>query len=164
MSYLWASPENRRGRPLDANWMARAGSDDFSRVNEYRWELAPGARRYDAGQTWNLWLTEAACRGLEIVSGVGCQRLAAHSRSLTDRLAREAVGLGLAAPRSEFRSAHLTGLRLPEGADPRSLVALLADRRVYVSVRGSSVRVSAHMWNTQSDVDRLLEGLAAWLC
>ena len=29
MSYLWASPENRDGRPLDANWMARAGSEDF---------------------------------------------------------------------------------------------------------------------------------------
>ena len=55
------------------------------------------------------------------------------------------------------------GLRLPEGADPRSLVTELASRSVYVSVRGNSVRVSAHMWNTQADVDRLLEGLAAWL-
>ena len=163
MSYLWASPENREGRPLDANWMARAGSEDFSRVNEYRWELASGARRYDAGQTWNLWLTEAAGQALEIVRGVGAHRLEAHSRSLTDRLATEAAALGLLAPHPRFRSSHLMGLRLPEGADPRSLVTELAARSVYVSVRGNSVRVSAHMWNTQDDVDRLLEGLAAWL-
>ena len=163
MSYLWASPENREGRPLDANWMAWAGSEDFSRVNEYRWELASGARRYDAGQSWNLWLTEAACQGLEIVAGVGSERLSAHSRLLTDRLAVEAASLGLIAPDSEFRSAHLMGLRLPEGADPRSLVTELASRSVYVSVRGNSVRVSAHMWNTQDDIDRLLAGLAAWL-
>ena len=163
MSYLWASPENREGRPLDANWMARAGSEDFSKVNEYRWELASGARRYDAGQSWNLWLTEAACQGLEIVAGVGSERLSAHSRLLTDRLAVEAASLGLIAPDSEFRSAHLMGLRLPEGADPRSLVTELASRSVYVSVRGNSVRVSAHMWNTQDDIDRLLAGLAAWL-
>ncbi|MXX44777.1 MAG: aminotransferase class V-fold PLP-dependent enzyme [Acidimicrobiia bacterium] len=162
MSYLWASPENREGRPLDANWMARAGSEDFSRVNEYRWELASGARRYDAGQTWNLWLSEAACAGLEIVTGVGADRLQAHSRLLTDYLADEAATLGLAAPSPRFRSAHLMGLRLPEGADPRSLVAELADRSVFVSVRGSSVRVSAHMWNTRDDINRLLEGLAAW--
>ena len=163
MSYLWASPANREGRPLDANWMARAGSEDFSRVNEYRWELASGARRYDAGQTWNLWLTEAAGQALEIVKGVGAQRLAAHSRSLTDRLASEAAGLGLMAPHPKFRSSHLMGLRLPEGADPRSLVTELASRSVYVSVRGNSVRVSAHMWNTGDDMDSLLEGLAAWL-
>ena len=163
MSYLWASPENRDGRPLDANWMARAGSEDFSRVNEYRWELASGARRYDAGQTWNLWLSEAACSGLEIVAGVGAERLQAHSGMLTDRLAEGSASLGLAAPSPQFRSAHLMGLRLPEGADPRSLVAELADRSVFVSVRGNSVRVSAHMWNTLDDIDRLLEGLAAWV-
>ncbi len=163
MSYLWASPENRQGRPLDGNWMARSGSGDFSRVNEYRWELATGARRYDAGQSWNLWLAEAACRGLELVSGVGSERLSAHGRLLTDRLAEGSASLGLVAPHPRFRSSHLVGLRLPEGADPRSLVAELADRLVYVSVRGNSVRVSAHMWNTQDDIDRLLEGLAAWL-
>ena len=162
MSYLWASPENRGGRPLDGNWMARAGSDDFSRVNEYRWELASGARRYDAGQSWNLWLSEAACRGLEIMSGVGSERLSGYCRQLTDRLAEKSAPLGLAAPRAEVRSAHLVGLRLPEGADPRSLVAELADRSVCVSVRGNSVRVSVHMWNTEDDIDRLLEGLAAW--
>ena len=163
LCYLWASPDNREGRPIDANWMARAGSEDFSRVNEYRWELASGARRYDAGQTWNLWLTEAAGCALEIVSSVGTDRLSAHSRGLTDYLAEEAAALGLNAPRSEFRSAHLVGLRLPVGADPRSLVTELASRSVYVSVRGNSVRVSAHMWNTRADMDRLLEGLAAWL-
>ncbi len=163
MSYLWASRENRGGRPLDGNWMSRAGSDDFSRVNEYRWELASGARRYDAGQSWNLWLSEAACRALEIVSGVGSERLSAHCRLLTDHLAEGSAPLGLVAPAAEFRSAHLVGLRLPEGADPRSLVEELADRSVFVSVRGNSVRVSAHMWNTAADIDRLLEGLAAWV-
>ncbi len=163
MSYLWASPENREGRPLDANWMTRAGIDDFTRVNQYRWELASGARRYDAGQTWNLWLTEAACVGLEILSGVGAHRLSAHSRQLTDRLAEESMSLGLSAPDPRFRSAHLMGLRLPEGADPRSLVTELAARSIYVSVRGKSVRVSAHMWNTESDIDRLLEGLSSWV-
>ncbi len=163
MSYLWASPENREGRPLDANWMTRAGIDDFTRVNQYRWELASGARRYDAGQTWNLWLTEAACAGLEILSGVGAHCLSAHSRQLTDRLAEESMALGLSAPDPRFRSAHLMGLRLPEGADPRSLVTELAARSVYVSVRGKSVRVSAHMWNTESDIDRLLEGLSSWV-
>ena len=163
MSYMWASPENRGGRPLDGNWMSRAGSEDFSRVNEYRWDLADGARRYDAGQSWNLWLSEAACCALEIVSGVGSDRLSAHGRLLTDRLADGSASLGLVAPPPEFRSAHLVGLRLPEGADPRSLVEELADRSVFVSVRGNSVRVSAHMWNTQADIDRLLEGLAAWV-
>lgn len=163
LAYLWASPANRTGRPLDGNWMARVGSEDFSRVNEYRWDLASGARRYDAGQTWNLWLTDAACAGLEVISGVGAERLAAHGRKLTDGLIDKAADLGLNAPRPEFRSAHLIGLRMPEGADPWSLVAELAARSIHLSVRGASLRVSVHMWNTTEDIDRLLEGLAAWL-
>ena len=71
------------------------------------------------------------------------------------------AGAGCSPPRVPQRS--LGGLRLPEGADPRSLVEELADRSVFVSVRGNSVRVSAHMWNTPADIDRLLEGLAAWV-
>jgi selenocysteine lyase/cysteine desulfurase len=41
------------------------------------------------------------------------------------------------------------------------LAAALADARVHVSIRGTAVRVSAHAFNTPTDVDRLIEVLAA---
>ena len=41
------------------------------------------------------------------------------------------------------------------------VAAKLAARKMFVSVRGDSIRVSPHLYNTEADVDRLLEELDA---
>ena len=46
------------------------------------------------------------------------------------------------------------GRRVPEG-----LAARLSEEKVFVSVRGESVRVSPHLYNTEKDVERLFEVL-----
>ena len=46
------------------------------------------------------------------------------------------------------------GVRFPEGVPP-GLAGELADEGVYVSVRGDSIRISAHVFNTAADIDRL---------
>jgi selenocysteine lyase/cysteine desulfurase len=46
------------------------------------------------------------------------------------------------------------GRRVPEG-----LAARLSEEKVFVSVRGESVRVSPHLYNTEEDVERLFEVL-----
>ena len=43
------------------------------------------------------------------------------------------------------------------------LLPELAKRSVYVSVRGSSIRVTPHVYNTETDVDRFIEALRAVL-
>ena len=62
-------------------------------------------------------------------------------------------------PPENVRSPHLVGIGLPGRLEPAALAAHLAERHVHVSVRGSSVRISVHLWNTQDDVDRLLAAL-----
>ena len=46
------------------------------------------------------------------------------------------------------------------GWSPAAVAAHLSERQIHVSVRGSSVRISAHLWNTADDIDRLLTALA----
>ena len=41
---------------------------------------------------------------------------------------------------------------------PADLPARLSSAGVYVSVRGTAIRVSPHLYNTQEDVDRIREG------
>jgi selenocysteine lyase/cysteine desulfurase len=53
----------------------------------------------------------------------------------------------------------LIGLRSPTPLAP-DLPAKLASARVFVSVRGNSIRVSPHLYNTGEDVDRLFTVLA----
>jgi selenocysteine lyase/cysteine desulfurase len=39
---------------------------------------------------------------------------------------------------------------------PAVLPGRLADAKVYASVRGSALRVTPHLWNTDEDVERLI--------
>jgi selenocysteine lyase/cysteine desulfurase len=52
----------------------------------------------------------------------------------------------------------MIGLMLGPDA-PENLASRLTAHNVFVSVRGESVRVSPHLYNTQEDVDRLFEVL-----
>jgi selenocysteine lyase/cysteine desulfurase len=52
----------------------------------------------------------------------------------------------------------MIGLKLGPDA-PEDLAARLAAEGVFVSVRGESVRISPHLYNTEEDVGRLFSGL-----
>ncbi len=159
LGFCWVHPDRRQGRPLEESWMARAGSEDFSRLIDYAEAYGPGARRYDVGQVANFALVPPATASLELLAELGVETIATHAERLTDRVAADAASRGLQVADAAVRSPHLLGVRLPAGLDPRPLAAGLAERRVYVSVRGDSIRVSAHAFTTETDIDRLFAAL-----
>lgn len=158
--FMWVAPRWRSGRPLEHNWIARANSRDFAGLVRYTDRLASGARRFDVGEVSNFALLPASIAALEQCLDWGVAAIQETLRRLTNAIAEHAAGLelGVAAPRC--RSGHLIGLRL-EGIDPRRLAAALATARVFVSVRGDSVRVAPHVYNDQEDIRRFNEVLAA---
>jgi len=107
----------------------------------------------------NFALVPPATASLELLVELGVDAIAAHAGRLTDRVAAEATARGLQVADAAVRSPHLLGVRLPSGLDPRPVAAGLAERQVYVSVRGDSIRVSAHAFSTDADVDRLFTAL-----
>ena len=74
--YLWVAEEHREGRPLEENWILRAGSDDFARLVDYRDEYLPGARRYDQGARTLFEITPMAVAALEQILAWGPPRIA----------------------------------------------------------------------------------------
>jgi selenocysteine lyase/cysteine desulfurase len=54
------------------------------------------------------------------------------------------------------------GLRLGSRS-PEQLAAALKAEKIHVSVRGTSIRVSPHVYNSDQDVDRFLRVLEATL-
>jgi selenocysteine lyase/cysteine desulfurase len=161
VGFCWVAPHRRQGRPLEHSWITRAGSDDFASLVAPSDELAPGARRYDMGEVSNFALLPVAIAAMELLAGHGAAAIVDHAAGLTAAIADGAAALGFGVPPPTARSPHLLGLGLPGGVDPSSVAARLAERRVHVSVRGTSLRVSAHVFNTTDDVDRLLGALAA---
>jgi selenocysteine lyase/cysteine desulfurase len=160
LGYTWFGPGWREGLPLDQAWANRAGAEDFAGLTVPATGYRTGARRYDVGEASAHQLVGMALAALRLVGGWR-DDIVAHCRSLTDRIVAGAADLGFGVPPPHLRSPHLVGLGLAgTGLDPAALAAHLADHGVHVSVRGTSVRVSAHRFNDDADVDRLLASLA----
>lgn len=161
MGFAWFAPQWRDGAPLDHGWSNRAGAEDFAALTQPSTGYRAGARRYDVGEPAQHTQMPVALASLGLITEWGPTTVAAHARRLTDRIAEGAASLGFEVAPADRRSDHLLGLGLaPTGLGPAALAATLADAKVHVSVRGTSVRVSAHRFNDDGDVDRLLAALA----
>jgi selenocysteine lyase/cysteine desulfurase len=158
--YLYVAPRWREGRPLEHNWLLRAGSEDFTRLVDYRDDFQPGARRFDMGERSNFVSVPMAIAALRQLQGWGIADIQETLRGLTRQVAAGAQALGLEVAPEPLRAGHLLGLKRPGGYAP-DVSAQLAARQVFVSVRGDSLRVSPHLYNTEADVHRLLEALEA---
>ena len=162
LGYLYVAPQHRDGRPLEQNWIARSGSEDFARLIDYQDAYQPGARRFDVGERSNFALVPVSIVGLEQLLAWGPERIAATLAAKTRAIADRAAGLGLRSTPPHLRAGHYLGLRFPRGA-PQDLPERLARERVYVSLRGDSLRVTPHLYNHDADIDRLFAVLEATL-
>lgn len=160
LGYLWVAPEHRLGDPLEFNWITRKDAEDFAGLVDYRDTYQEGARRFDVGERSNFTLTPMGIAALEQLAAWTPELVAATIEPLTRRIEEGSQDLGLVPVPAADRESHLMGVRLPRGT-PRGLADALAAAGVHVSIRGDSVRISPHVYNTVEDVDRLLEVLAA---
>ncbi|HET6519452.1 MAG TPA: aminotransferase class V-fold PLP-dependent enzyme [Geminicoccaceae bacterium] len=162
LGYMYVAPRRHEGRPLEHNWIGRAGSDDFARLVDYQDSFQPGARRFDVGERSNFALLPASIAALEQLLAWGVERIALTLAAMTGRIAGRAAELGLQSVDPGLRAGHFLGLRFPEGVPP-GLPERLAGERVYVSLRGDSLRVTPHLYNDERDVERLFAVLRATL-
>jgi selenocysteine lyase/cysteine desulfurase len=156
--YLYLDPNLHDGEPLEENWILRAGSDDFSRV-DYRDEYLPGARRFDVGQRTSFHLVPMAMAAIQQLLDWTVPSVAETLRTRTDEIASRAGALGFRTPPANARAPHMIGVEVPGDAD--AVAAALAGAKVIASVRGSSIRIAPHLHNSREDLDRLLSVLAA---
>ncbi|UCG14270.1 MAG: aminotransferase class V-fold PLP-dependent enzyme [Deltaproteobacteria bacterium] len=152
------APRWQTGVPLEENWLNRAGSEDFARLVDYRDEYQPGARRYDVGEASNFILAPIAQAALRQLLAWGVDTIAATLKSKTDHIASKARELGFQVSPDNTRAPHMLGLSIPEGLS-ENFPNILAQEKVFVSVRGNSIRVAPHVYNTEADVTRLLSAL-----
>lgn len=157
LGYLYVAEQHHEGVPLEENWISRLGSQDFAGLVDYQDGYQPGARRFDVGQRTHFETTPMATAALRQLLDWEVPRIAATLGQVTGRIQREVEALGLPLTTSD-RDPHMLGIGLPDHA--RGAVAgALAEAGVHAGVRGSSLRVSPHLWTTDQDVQRLVDAL-----
>jgi selenocysteine lyase/cysteine desulfurase len=158
VGFMHVGEEYREGNPIEHNWINRRGSQDFSQLVAYQDAFQPGARRYDVGERSNFALLPVAAEALRRLIDWEVGNVSETIGTLTDLIEAKAERLGIATTPKKRRVRHMIGLLLGPDA-PDDLATGLMRHDVFVSVRGPSVRVSPHLYNTEEDVDRFFEVL-----
>jgi len=159
LGYLYADPKYARaGKPIEFSWMVKAGSDDFTRLVEYTDDYKPGARRFDAGEFASFIHIPMAAAALSQITAWGVENIQATLSRLTGAISAGVRDLGLKAPPQESRVGHMMGIPFPsEKID--GVRKKLVENNIYISFRGSSMRIAPHLYSDERDVQRLLEVL-----
>jgi selenocysteine lyase/cysteine desulfurase len=152
---LYVAPKWHGGRPLEENWIQRANARDFASLILYTPNYDEGARRFDMGERSNFALLPASTRALKQLLEWNVTQIFETAGALNRQLATAAAELGFSFPTDELRAPHYLCLRRKAGI-PRELPDILAREKVFVSLRGSSVRVTPHAYNSAEDLDRLI--------
>ena len=152
---FYVAPKWQDGMPLEENWIQRANARDFSSLILYTEDYDAGARRFDMGERSNFALLPAAVRAMKQLLEWKVAQVSETAGALNRRLAEAAAEMGFYAPDEPLRAPHYLALRR-KTAIPKELPEILAREKVFVSIRGSSIRVAPHVYNTVEDCDRLI--------
>ncbi len=153
----WLGEFFDEGIPLEEGWMSRVESDVFSGLTRYLREYRPKAQRYNCGefsQFSHLPMLEDSLR--QILEWTP-QAMQNYCKNLTAAPIQKLREMGCTIENENHRAAHLFAVGLPPGTDNQKLAEKLADRRVFVSVRGAGLRVSTNVYNTSEDWEKLIE-------
>lgn len=160
--FLYVAESHRAGRPLEEGWITRKGGQNFAQLTENSEEFEAGAVRYDMGERANFALLPGVICALEQLLSWGIDNiqttLALRNRDLCMRL----DDIGLKTTRDEYRGPHFIGAQIPDGTRD-DLLEVLASKQIFLSQRNRALRITPHLWNDQTDFDRLIRALSAIL-
>lgn len=139
--------------PMEFGWTNTEGFENYRRDGRLR----AAASRYECGT-----LNSVGCAGmrasLEFLNAIGAEAAAAHIHALADRLLAGArrKGYAAAAERSRATGSGIVSIR-KGGCDSDATVGMLNEHRISTASRLGWVRVAPHVYNTNEEIDRLLE-------
>jgi selenocysteine lyase/cysteine desulfurase len=160
IGFLYAAAEHHGQDPLDYNWITRENSENFAGLVDYQEGYQPGARRFDMGERASFILLPMATAALEQLLAWTPEAITATLSGITEHIAAHATELGATVAPKHLRAQHILGLQFRDGP-PEGLVEELRGRKIFVSVRGKTVRIAPHLFNHAGDVDRLVDALGA---
>lgn len=157
LGVAWFGPAFDNGTPIEQGWMAREHSEDFQNLINYQDEYRAMAGRYSVGESSQFILLPMLARAIQQINDWGPSNILSHCDSITAKAFGQLEELDCTVEPDASRSPHLFGVHLGTTMDADKLQKLLAQEQIYVSLRGSAVRVSPHVHNTEDDLLRLTD-------
>ncbi|HEX9940901.1 MAG TPA: aminotransferase class V-fold PLP-dependent enzyme [Thermoanaerobaculia bacterium] len=146
-----------RLRPVRSGWRSMR---DQTHWTDLAIDWNDGAKRLESG-TLNVYGIAALGGSLEVLLEAGPGAAERRVLALADRAAQGLANLGFSvvSSRRPGETSSIVAASHPRH-DPSDLVERLAERNVIVAVRAGRLRISAHFYNTEEEIDRCLGELA----
>jgi selenocysteine lyase/cysteine desulfurase len=155
LGYMYVSPRwHKEGLPLEYSWLVKSGSDDFARLSNYVAAYRPGARKFDMGEFPQINTMPMAMAGLQQVREWGPAFIQTQLKRLTNKIQDYKKSKGLFNEHA-LSAGHLTGIPIGN-RDSALLAKKLQQQKIYISFRGTMIRVAPHLHNDETDIDALL--------
>lgn len=158
LGLAYFSPSFNEGKPLEENWINRKNSEDFTGLVDYETEYQPGAQRFGMGEQSNFVLMPMLLAALRKINEWGVENIQSYCKKISQEPIEQLKQFGFWVEDEPYRASHLFGIRNNE-IDARALGRELELNKIYVSVRGNSIRVSPYVHNTEEQLFQLVEVL-----
>lgn len=150
-----------QGKPVEENWINRLHSENFAGLVNYETNYQPGSLRYEVGEHSNFILVPMLLEALKQINQWKPKAIQQYCARITYKpitLLREA---GFWVEDNQFRGHHLFGLRLPVNVPAEKIKKALLKNKISVSFRGDAIRVSPHLYNSETDLMKLVRALVS---
>jgi selenocysteine lyase/cysteine desulfurase len=157
VGFAWVEPSlSEQLAVTNINWCSLVGARNFSRLSECELVYPPGAGRFDVNEPGNFFNMAGAAAAARYLLEIGPAAVEAHSKALLARVVENLPESmhSLAAPDPTYRS----NILCIGGSDDATFGRLVA-ADIYLSRREGALRISPHLFNTENDIDLLLEAL-----
>ena len=126
--------------------------------NAWTWEQLPGAARYETGNISEP-LAATVLASLRYIQALGVDNIVAHARPLIGRLRTELSEIGYACLTPEGAGTPIIAFRV---ADPEETIRRVQEADIAVTIWSTDqrMRVSVSVFNTDDDIDRLVDALS----
>jgi len=122
--------------------------------------LSETASRFEVGSPSFISLTGAA-EALKMLLNCGIENVERRILKLTDHLMEAVKNLGLMLQTPQERQ-YRSGIVLCKVDKPKELTEKLRQKEIIVSARAHGLRVSPHFYNTEEEIDKLMEEIKEW--
>jgi selenocysteine lyase/cysteine desulfurase len=148
-----------RLRPIGIGWNSVAHARDFTRIEL---EFRPSAERFEGGAPNSVGFIGLGA-SLELLASYGAEAIGERILFITGHACEELrrQGAVLYSHRDEQeRCSGIVTFEIP-GLDAKALRHVCLDRGVALSFRSGRLRISAHAYNNEDDVARLVQAIEA---
>ena len=138
--------------PIEENWINRLNSEDFAGLVEYEDAYQPGALRFEVGEHSSFVLVPMLLEALKQLNEWQPERIQDYCKTIVEEPLQRLQEAGFWLEDAAWRTNHLFGIRHP--AMPIDKIrAAFTEKDIFVSYRGSAIRVAPYVHNTIEDLN-----------